>query len=454
LCGKEEVLTTDIAINEIETKFEPMPFRTPLKFGAVVIESWDFCRVRCGVSNGRGRSGEGWGGIFMADGWAWPKSPPDSPTKVSAMREIAREFGKSLVKSKGHPLEILTRARPHLEELRKEKSGKVKAEVPVLAALVAGSAVDAAVHDAFGVVNGIPTYDGYGPDFVDHDLSRYLGPKYRGRYLAHYLRGTYEPTIPIVHLVGGLDKLRESEIEDSDPRDGRPVSLDQYIRREGIFCLKVKLRGNDVDWDIERLVDVHRLAEEVLPPEKHGVIAMTADANEICPNAQYAVEMLLKVKEKSPRTYDAIQYVEQPTSRDMESSPYDVSEIARLKPVLLDEGLISLEALDRALSLGWSGPALKTCKGQTEALLTLAKAEMEGLPYSVQDLTNPSIALIHSVGFAARIHCLVGVESNARQFVRDYASEEERRVHPGIFAVRDGVVDTRSLTHFGLGYGL
>jgi len=447
-------LTTDITIEGVEASFEPMPFRTPLKFGAVVIESWDFCRVHCRVTNGRGRSAEGWGGIFMADGWAWPKSPPDSPTKVSLMQEIAVEFGKSLVGSKGHPLSIGFSARSHLEELRSERSEKAGVEVPILAALVAGSAADAAVHDAFGVVNGIPTYIGYSPDFIDHDLSSYLGPKYEGRYLTDFLRGTYKRAMPIVHLVGGLDKLREAEIEEADPKDGRPVSLDQYIRREGIFCLKVKLRGNDLEWDIQRLLDVYRLAEETLPPEKHDSIAMTADANEICPNAEYAVEMLTKVKEASPRAFDAIKYVEQLTSRDMETNPYDVSEVAKLKPVLLDEGLTSLEALDRALSLGWSGPALKTCKGHTEALLTLAKAEVEGLPYSVQDLTNPSIALLHSVGFAARINCLVGVESNARQFVRNYASERERQVHPGIFTVRNGVVDTTSLTNLGLGYGL
>jgi L-alanine-DL-glutamate epimerase-like enolase superfamily enzyme len=448
------MLTTDITVREIETRFEPMPFRTPLKFGAVVIEGWDFCRVRCLATNGRGRTAEGWGGIFMADGWAWPGPPLDSPTKVSLMREIAGEFGQGLVGSKGHPLGVISAARPQLERLRNEKAERVGADVPVLAALVAGSAADAAVHDAFGVVNGIPTYDGYGPDFIDHDLSRYLGPKYSGRYLSDFLRGTYRRTIPLVHLVGGLDKLRESEIDDSDPQDGLPVSLDQWIRRDGIFCLKVKLRGNDLPWDIQRLLDVYSLAHETLLADKRRSIAMTADANEICPNAEYAVEMLTRVREASPAAFEAIEYVEQLTSRDMETNPYDVSEVAKLKPVLLDEGLTSLEALDRALALGWSGPALKTCKGHTEALLTLARAEMEGLPYSVQDLTNPSIALLHSVGFAARTNCLVGVESNARQFVRDYASEEERQTHPGIFTIRDGVADTGTLTDLGLGYGL
>jgi L-alanine-DL-glutamate epimerase-like enolase superfamily enzyme len=448
------MLLTDVTVKEMETTFEPMPFRTPLKFGSVVIESWNFCRVRCLVCNGKGRTGEGWGGIFLADGWAWPKPGLDSGAKVSIMRSIAAEFGEALVGSKGHPLAIISSARPHLEELRKDKSRTAGAEMPVLAALVSASAADAAVHDAFGVANGVSAYNACGPELIDHDLSAYLGPGYRGRFLSEFLRPDFKPTIPLVHLVGGLDKLRESEIDDRDPRDELPVSLDQWIRRDGVFCLKVKLRGNDLAWDIQRLLDVYRLAEEVLPPAKHSEIAMTADANEICPNAEYAVEMLTKVRESSPRAFDAIAYVEQLTSRDMVSNPYDVSQVAELKPVLLDEGLTSLEALDRALELGWSGPALKTCKGHTEALLTLARAEKEGLPYSVQDLTNPSISLLHSVGFAARINCLVGVESNARQFVRDYASEEERRAHPDIFSIREGVADTSTLSDLGLGYAL
>ena len=43
-------------------------------------------------------------------------------------------------------------------------------------------------------------------------------------------------------------------------------------------------------------------------------------------------------------------------------------------------------------------------------------AELEGIPYAVQDLTNPSLAMIESVGLAARIHTIKGVEANSRQF--------------------------------------
>ena len=51
------------------------------------------------------------------------------------------------------------------------------------------------------------------------------------------------------HLVGGLDALEESELTGQEPDDGYPVLLEDWIRRDGLKCLKVKLRGNDAGWD-------------------------------------------------------------------------------------------------------------------------------------------------------------------------------------------------------------
>jgi len=34
-------------------------------------------------------------------------------------------------------------------------------------------------HDAFGKVHGLSSYGTYGPDFMTHDLSHYLGPEFK-----------------------------------------------------------------------------------------------------------------------------------------------------------------------------------------------------------------------------------------------------------------------------------
>ena len=99
-------------------------------------------------------------------------------------------------------------------------------------------------------------------------------------------------------------------------------------------------------------------------------------------------------------------------------------EAARLRPVVIDESLIDLETLLLAREMGYTGVALKACKGQSQSLLMAAAAQKFGMFLCVQDLTCPGASLIHSAGLAARVPGNAGIESNARQFV----PERERGV--------------------------
>ena len=42
----------------------------------------------------------------------------------------------------------------------------------MLCTMVAASAFDAAIHDAYGKAHGLNCYHTYGPDFLEHDLGR------------------------------------------------------------------------------------------------------------------------------------------------------------------------------------------------------------------------------------------------------------------------------------------
>ena len=112
---------------------------------------------------------------------------------------------------------------------------------------------------------------------------------------------------------------------------------------------------------------------------------------------------------------------------------------------------MTLHDLDLALDLGYTGAALKTCKGHSSALLTAAECTHRNIVYTVQDLTNPAIALAHSVGLAAHLRPLRGVETNSRQFF-PAANEALGRVHPGLTKLTDGQLDTTTLGGPGLGY--
>jgi len=448
-------MQSDVRVVKAEPWFTEVIARTPLKFGAVVMDAVTYCEVKVTVETQGGAVADGWGGIFLADFWAFPSALVPHEARERAMREITTRFCQAVTWHGGyaHPVDLFHETEQELRAITDGVSRRLNfAEpMPYLGALVCASPVDAALHDAFGIANQIGTYDGYGREFMPYDLGRYLGEAYQGRYIADFIRKQYAPQLPIFHLVGGLDKLRRSEKDDSDPQDGLPVSLDEWVERDSLICLKVKLRGTDLEWDVQRTIEVAKIGREVQARQGKDELYLSADTNEQCDSPDYVIEMLQRIRERDPRTFDQILYIEQPTERDLSARRFDMRPLAKIKPVLVDESLTGLKDFELAMELGWSGIALKSCKCQSAELVLASKAEAEGVPYAIQDLTNPALALIHSVGMAARLNPIKGVEANSRQFF-PAASERERRVHPDIFTLRQGMVSTLSLQGYGLGY--
>jgi len=178
---------------------------------------------------------------------------------------------------------------------------------------------------------------------------------------------------------------------------------------------------------------------------------MSVDTNEQCQSPEYIIEYLNKVKEKEIDVFNEILYIEQPTERNLKAHSWNMGEITKLKPVIIDESLTSVEDFKLAREYGWSGIALKSCKCLSSDLIFVPLAELSGIPYTVQDLTNPSIALIESIGLAARIHTIKGVEANSRQFF-PMANEPESKVHPELYNIKNGVAKTTSIIGTGLGF--
>ena len=127
--------------------------------------------------------------------------------------------------------------------------------------------------------------------------------------------------------------------------------------------------------------------------------------------------------------------------------------MAARKPLFLDESAHGWIQIALGRRLGWSGVALKTCKTQTGALLSLSWAKAHGMPLMVQDLTNPMLASIPHVLLAAHAGTMMGVEVNGPQFNPE-ASLPEAAVHPGLYTRRQGRVDLSTLTGPGFGYAV
>ena len=447
-------MDTDVRILEAQPHFTQVEARSPLKFGGVVLHQACFCHVRVTVENRRGQIAEGWGAILLAYVWGWPSARVPTDQREESMRRLVSVWCRRLSESDGfaHPVDLFWRLEPELEPLRRsicEEQGTAEM-MPRLNALICASPADAAVHDAFGRAAGIDTYDGYGPEHMEGDLSAQLGPAFKRRFISDFLSPLPE-SVEAFHLVGGFDKLTESELSSEDPNDGLPVSLDQWIRYEGLHCLKVKLQGTDLAWDLQRLLDVVRVARE--EHRRLGIedLWISADTNEMCESPHYMVELLRNLKQQDSVAFRSVLYVEQPCERDLRRRRLDVRELASLKPVIIDEALTSLEDFDLALELGYSGVALKTCKCQSAELVIAAKASASAIPFAVQDLTNPGIALLHSVGLAGRLGTIRGVEANGRQFFPG-ASEPERTVHPQAYRLVCGRIGTSTIRGPGLGY--
>ena len=435
--------------------FLPVRTRVPLKFGAETLDAVTCARVRLDVADTRGRRGIGWGETPLSVQWVWP-SPLPYAERLEALCAFTCRLAAAWADFAriGHPLTVghafLEEALPTLmAEFNRGRLGREP--LPWLAALVCCSPFDLALHDAFGVLLDVPTYDTYGRDLLPEDLARFLQPaagsevSFAGRYPADYLVRPRRDRLPAWHLVGGQDPLETSDLRGDEPDDGYPVLLRDWILRDGLRCLKVKLRGTDAEWDYQRLQHVGRIATE------QGCAHLSADFNCTVADPTYVEAVLDRLATEAPETHRRLLYVEQPFPYDLEAHPLDVRGVSRRKPLFMDESAHDWRLIRLGRSLGWTGVALKTCKTQTGALLSLCWARAHGLDLMVQDLTNPMLAQIPHVLLAAHAGTIMGVETNAMQFYPE-ASAPEAQVHPGLYTRRDGCVDASSLRGAGFGY--
>ncbi len=183
-----------------------------------------------------------------------------------------------------------------------------------------------------------------------------------------------------------------------------------------------------------------------------GTSIYSCDFNEKCENVEYVLDFLKKVREQAREAYDRIQYIEQPTHRDLHANPENrMHKASKLKPVVIDESLVDYDALLLSRELGYSGVALKACKGQTDSLLLAAAAQKYEMFLCVQDLTCTGSSFLHSASLAARIPGVAAIEGNGRQYCPGPNKKFSKRF-PSLFNITDGTVGTGALNGIGLGF--
>ena len=391
--------------------FREQPFAKPLQLSSGTIteitEATATVRVRVGDAEAEGR-----GSIYLSDLWAWPDPALTHAVRDAHMRRLTESCAAHLshLPRESHPLALGLRLHAYATALTDP--------VPLLARLVCASPLDAAIHDACGQALrrsafrfyeedcAIPAADALFPDGAVRAIRRFLLPQ-------------PAPAVDGWYVVSGTDPLTDD--------------FARFVQDRGFRCFKLKTHGKDPEADARRTVEVFHaaLALGVKSPR------LSADSNEGNPDADSVLAYLDVLQRMDSAAYDALEYLEQPTGRDIRRHAFDWRAVSARKPVLIDEGLMSEDIFPVLEEQGWSGICLKTCKGHSFNLIAGAWAHARGLKIAVQDLTNPGLAAIHSCLLAQHVPNINGVELNSPQFT-PAANEPWLAREPALFSPRDG----------------
>ena len=445
---------TDVRIEDVSCAYEEYLYRTPNKFAGTVVDRATLMTVRCTVRTAAGKVARGFGSMPLGNVWSFPSKKMSYVATLGAMKTLAEEIAKITGSNKefAHPIDINWALNPMYLKAAAEVSERshLPEPIPKLCTLVTASPFDAAVHDAFGKAHGLNCYHTYGPEFMNHDLSHYLGAEYQGEYPSRYIQEEPKPRMPLYHLVSAIDPIEESDIT-KRVDDGLPETLSEWIKYNGLTHFKIKLNGDDPKWDVERVLHVHKVTTET--QKKRGVREWfyALDFNERCPNVDYLLQFLMQVKEKAPAGYERIQYVEQPTARDLKAHPENrMQEAAKLRPIVIDESLTDVEALLMSRQMGYTGASIKASKGQSQMIIVASVAQKQKMFLCGGDMSCPGAALIQSASLPAHVRGVSAIEANARQYMPAANKSWELRF-PGFFRITDGTIETGELNKPGLG---
>jgi hypothetical protein len=232
-------------------------------------------------------------------------------------------------------------------------------------------------------------------------------------------------TIAARHTVGLVDAIAGHPRE---VNDGLPESLEEAVAVYGHTFFKLKISGA-ADADLQRLIEIAAVLDGIA-----GSYYVTLDGNEQYDDLDALLELWrrMQASPRLKRLVASILFIEQPINRK-HALDVEVSALARIKPVIIDESDAELTAFPSARTLGYTGVSSKCCKGFYKSVLNAARcrvwnAETGGERYfmSGEDLTTQAglavqqdLALVNLLG-------LTHVERNGHHYVNGMAGLPQR----------------------------
>jgi hypothetical protein len=443
--------------------------RMPFRFGVITMRAAPVLTLEVEVEDRQGRRATGYAADLLAFRW-FDKRPEKSLADncadllraVEAARDLYLEAGRAGLRT---PFQLFLDTCPEIERWA------LAADFNRLGASFGSSMLERAVIDALGRLRG----KSYAALVRDGDLGIELGaisPELAGRAIAEFVPEQPLERLHVRHTVGLVDPITAAEVRESVD-DGLPETLEDYLQRDGIRYLKIKVAGA-LDEDVARL--------EVLAAvmyRHHAHYRISLDGNEQYQELDGFLALIEQLK-RAPRLqhfWRDVLFIEQPLERTVAMDPAirpAMEALCRDKPVIIDEADGWLTAFKDAVALGYRGTSHKNCKGIYKSLhnMALARAHNERVGHrelflSAEDLSNlPVVALQADLASVALLG-IHHVERNGHHYFYGLghlsAAEQadalarhpdlyERRGDTVFLRVRDGALACRSLQVPGMGF--
>ena len=418
--------------------------RMPFRFGVITMRAAPMLTLAVDVEDGGGRRATGYAADFLAFRWfdkRPDKSLADNCADLLRTVEVARarylEAGREGLAT---PFELWRATYPEIER------AALAAQFNRLGASFGASMLERAVIDATGRLTGRTMFDLVQSDALGIELGA-LSPELRGRRLREFLPERPLERLHVRHTVGLIDPITAADVA-VPVADGLPETLEDYLDRDGIGYLKVKVSGA-LDDDLARLERIAAVLERRARP-----FGISLDGNEQYRSLDDFLALIdrLKAAPALRRFWRQIMFIEQPLDRTVAMDP-DIAPtlqaLSREKPVIIDEADGWVSAFREAIALGYRGTSHKNCKGIYKSLHNLALAAAHNqrigraeLFLSAEDLSNLPVVPLQADLAAVALLGISHVERNGHHYFRGlgHLPEAEKTAalaaHPDLYERR------------------
>jgi hypothetical protein len=426
-----------VKLEEVERYERPMTLRLPFRFGVITVTEGVQAVIRVRISLPDGRHCQGVAAESLAAKW-FEKSPEFTDEQNLDQLRQSLDIAIGHYKAYGPATPFSLFAGTYREQQKKGASLRLNP-------LVAGygpALLDRAILDALGKATGnsfAQMIIQNMPGIISTDLTPDIDQLELAAFLASLKAA---PTIELRHTVGLVDPLTAGDRTPMERiNDGLPETLEEVVSYYRGRYYKLKVAG-DIAADLDRLIRIASVLDGRLADYR-----ATLDGNEQYDDVEGIVELWRRIADepKLARLAKSTLFIEQPIKRSVALSR-SVEQLARLKPVIIDESDAELSSFPTALTLGYAGVSSKNCKGFYKSILNAARVAKLGAGHfmSAEDLTTlPGVSVQQDLALVSLLG-MTHVERNAHHFVdgMSFASDFEQRAfaraHRDLYEKTDG----------------